>query len=1245
MTPSRMDVRRLVLATAICLLNGLTPNAQAELKSWNNPSGGSWHNALNWTPAGVPTVTDDAEIVLAGTYSVTVDSSAAIQQLILGAVSGGQTLELFDGVGQPVTLEVDAPGEIRTNGRMRVFAGNQFRVVAAGGPFVNHGVITFDSSTTLHLGPLCSLDNAADGTIFFNGDVLVESGLFPATNSDLINNGVIVKSGSGLLDIQTWCHHHWLAQFTLAEGSMQACYFFSGGQLLLQSGTVYTVSVQDTNSVLWIDSSVVVELQGTAEILSTDQVLSNIHNNGVVRHTGPGTGIIDCEHEHEVYGLTFPGQVIVEEGTLHFRGPHNFSFFDRVEIGPEAELIFDNNAEFSAPAEVASTVPDSGTLTFRNAFVHQVWFCTFTFSGILQLHGPGLVQVFPTNTLDTLQVLRADSGVVCEANQPIYTRDFELNGGTINTDVIVIEEQTWTAGGLGDGTGDSVTIEPGATLVISGPDQKQLDGSTLTIEGTAHVSGSGELTATNGANIIVATEGLVAIGDSVTITSPADSLINHGQMTISSPLDTSRFDIFIFNDPVATRTPGTIDVLSGRVVFGSGVESRGTINVGSGAELIIGGALNNGGSVNLVSGGELTVTGTLSNSPSGTLNMSGDTEIGGGGALQNDGQINSFGGVFSNLTNRAVTPRLVNLAAGFVDSFSDTLTLFGGGENHGDIEIHAGTVLKILGEFENASEGLIHGQGVLDVSEAVFVNNGTINPGSSPGTLVINGDLTTNGTIVIELAETNSGTEFDLLVITGALQFGGTLELSRLNGFLPVVGDVFDCMHYGGMTGEFADVRGTALGDGHYVEIEYGPNSLTQRVCDGVSGVSLSRSSVAAIVDAGESRDIPIEICNVGHCPLEWNATFEQVNPSSPPAVPWLTIMPGTAGLLKRGNCEVLQLHVDLDGLPTGIYTGSITVAHNDPSQGPLHVPVRIATPDALDFCNDEPLVTYQARSIMPPTIVTHTRNGVLSLHWMTVPGVDFYQIYYGTSPDAMEPVSISFEPAWVDTAAMVPAGARIGFYQVSALRTQPIVFSQDDALAYWRFEEGSGNTSADESGHGHDATLHNADWYEYGVDSQMCWGLGFANSKWADVVNDNMFYMAPLQIDAHLKIDQLPAASPSYILGNVRYAPLNGGFAWRIEPSGLLTALAWNGNGWNELHSVVPVMLNEWFTATLIINGDESMMLVNGTVVAAGRLLLNSANNEMPLTIGASALPSGAHQYFLRGQIGWMKLRELTLP
>src|SRR5207245_6939954 len=55
----------------------------------------------NWTPAQVPTSADDVSIILAGTYTVTVDVAASVNSLTLGGSSGTQTLAIG---GQTLTL-------------------------------------------------------------------------------------------------------------------------------------------------------------------------------------------------------------------------------------------------------------------------------------------------------------------------------------------------------------------------------------------------------------------------------------------------------------------------------------------------------------------------------------------------------------------------------------------------------------------------------------------------------------------------------------------------------------------------------------------------------------------------------------------------------------------------------------------------------------------------------------------------------------------------------------------------------------------------------------------------------------------------------------------------------------------------------------------------------------------------------------------------------------------------------------
>ncbi|MFN0127284.1 MAG: choice-of-anchor tandem repeat NxxGxxAF-containing protein [Verrucomicrobiales bacterium] len=83
--------------------------------------------------------------------------------------------------------------------------------------------------------------------------------------------------------------------------------------------------------------------------------------------------------------------------------------------------------------------------------------------------------------------------------------------------------------------------------------------------------------------------------------------------------------------------------------------------------------------------------------------------------------------------------------------------------------------------------GVLTGHGTL---AGAVVNEGTLSPGSSPGTLTIDGDYTqaSSGRLLIEIA---SPTNHDRLRVSGDVMLGGTLAVTLLDGFVPTLGQQF----------------------------------------------------------------------------------------------------------------------------------------------------------------------------------------------------------------------------------------------------------------------------------------------------------------------------------------------------------------------------------------------------------------------------------------------------------------------
>lgn len=114
----------------------------------------------------------------------------------------------------------------------------------------------------------------------------------------------------------------------------------------------------------------------------------------------------------------------------------------------------------------------------------------------------------------------------------------------------------------------------------------------------------------------------------------------------------------------------------------------------------------------------------------------------------------------------------------------------------------------------NVAGGIFGGNGTVIGN---VTNNGTIRPGESPGTLIIDGDYVQQ--IGAKLAvEIESESLFDVLKITGSATLAGTLEVSFLSSFDPGVNVFIILSAEGGVQGVFDNV----FFNGALVDVFYG---------------------------------------------------------------------------------------------------------------------------------------------------------------------------------------------------------------------------------------------------------------------------------------------------------------------------------------------------------------------------------------------------------------------------------------
>ncbi|XVJ58976.1 MAG: hypothetical protein HEQ23_06060 [Tepidisphaera sp.] len=138
------------------------------------------------------------------------------------------------------------------------------------------------------------------------------------------------------------------------------------------------------------------------------------------------------------------------------------------------------------------------------------------------------------------------------------------------------------------------------------------------------------------------------------------------------------------------------------------------------------------------------------------------------------------------------------------------------------------------------NNGVLRGSGTVDGFVSV---SGTIQPGLPIGTLGLTG-ISTGGRLEIQIGGTAAGTQHDRLTVANGASLNGTLALSLVNGFAPTIGQTFDVLTAGSVSGQFASITGTDLGGGKAFVARYLSNAV-QLVVDGVTGVDIAQTNVA----------------------------------------------------------------------------------------------------------------------------------------------------------------------------------------------------------------------------------------------------------------------------------------------------------------------------------------------------------------------------------------------------------------
>jgi hypothetical protein len=269
--------------------------AVATAATWNNPAGGVWSDAANWTPADVPDAAGESAVLpaLGGAYQVTLDLSPTLDAIQVDAADVTLDVNGFSINGAKV---VNNSGTIRNfagvynSNKLRNLAGGTVRVAPGGTIEVgatdlwNAGTIV--AAREIHWAGCVQLWGG--GTLALNDTRLLDPNVDQDV-TDQYNRGMSIASGTTLR----------------GTGVIYKQQIFNAG--LIQAD-VAQLSPSAPEQVLWFNGTMMNMATGTIRLMNGGHINVNrpaLDNKGLIT-SGPGGGSLRLEMPYKMFGTLGP---------------------------------------------------------------------------------------------------------------------------------------------------------------------------------------------------------------------------------------------------------------------------------------------------------------------------------------------------------------------------------------------------------------------------------------------------------------------------------------------------------------------------------------------------------------------------------------------------------------------------------------------------------------------------------------------------------------------------------------------------------------------------------------------------------------------------------------------------------------------------------------------------------------------------------------------------------------------------
>jgi fibronectin-binding autotransporter adhesin len=812
----------LLMFCLLLCLRGLA-FAQTPETFMNTDGNGLWSDGKNWNPttgSGGPN----------GDYNVTIPCC-------VGGPTGGAIMDVSASIVN-LTIDFDASLSITSINRLDITGtsisnGGQLAIMDVPN-FIGGGIISINNTVTLSGSGITYLDTKGFAGIEGSGTLVNQQtingeggGLIsvklenvgpngqitggPSTNP-LVISGPVTNSGMGLISGLGFS----TVKFGFTNTIQNAGGIIDGGggvgQVLLQNNTIVGGTIGSASALPNNQGSGPtlsgVTITGTYSVNSTTTLAAEttlegtITNNGKILVTAPSGGKPATLYIGGSILLEGTGQVTMSGQSASITGKGSNSSLYNVSPhvingGNITGLLLTNQSEIFNPSMYDVELDNTG-----GTIEDPVDFDGGTVKNGTMAAGPNPgVTLNGGVTLSGVNITGGTSGVVNAV-------DATLKGGnTISTTVEIPDNDKLTLEG-------PVTVGSGGEILLDAFAAT----STLVVDGSVTVSGTGELaTSTSPNNVVIGNSGTKnslaitvptvnyqgTLGDGtfpITVGAPT-TLINGGY-----PLIINATNSTFTNQGTMVGTDSTIQILGNFTNYNSTTDTLtgGAYTLGN-ATLQFPNAniVTNAAKLNLTGNGQIV----NQNGVSALTNLNTTTSKG-SFALSGDQNFTTVG-TYTNQGANTIAANSVFTVGGTGTNYSQTGTTAVTTVD-GRISVPAGGLTNITGGTLQASgqfDGDVQVGNATGGATATFIV-GDSKKSSALVTMSNNYTQLATGVVDVQIGGTTAGSQYSQLSVTGNVTLGGTLNAVLINKFKPVSGDQFTIINApSGFTGTFETVK------------------------------------------------------------------------------------------------------------------------------------------------------------------------------------------------------------------------------------------------------------------------------------------------------------------------------------------------------------------------------------------------------------------------------------------------------